>query len=114
ARRPVAIVWSSGVKRAGTGCYALPRPETTLSFRSTSTSNAERGAMLPVSASSRQVLSAAVDSTVSVTLVRPPGHEVEVHRSTEDSPHSRPKADGWGARRSYADALGRAAISSHR
>src|SRR5215471_704123 len=76
ARRPAPIVLSSGVKPRGTGWYSPTRPETTLSFRSTSTSRAERGAMLPVSASSRQVCPTTVGSAVSVTLARPPGHEV--------------------------------------
>ena len=47
ARRPAPIVLSSGVKPSGTGWYSPTLPGRTLSLRSTSTSSAERGAMLP-------------------------------------------------------------------
>ena len=54
-RRPLPIVLSSGVNPSGTGWYSATLPLTTLSLRSTSTSRAERGTRLPVSASSRHV-----------------------------------------------------------
>src|SRR5215217_48245 len=53
ARIPPPIVLSSGVNPSGTGWYSPTRPLVTLSFRSTSTSIAERGAMLPFGPSSR-------------------------------------------------------------
>src|SRR5262245_15831147 len=74
ARRPMPMVLSIGVKPSGTGWYSPTLPVVTLSLRSTSTSSAERGAMLPVSASRRQVCPlVTVRSTVSVTKDRPPG-----------------------------------------
>ena len=67
------IVLSIGVKPSGTGWYSPTLPVVTLSLRSTRTSSAERGAMLPVSASRRQVCPLAkVGSAVSVTRGRPP------------------------------------------
>ena len=50
-RSPVPIVLSSGVKPSGTGWYSETWPLVTLSFRSTSTSRAERGRRLPLSVS---------------------------------------------------------------
>src|SRR5829696_5721055 len=55
ARRPPPIVLSIGVKPSGTGWYSPTRPLVTLSLRSTSTSIAERGAMLPFGPSRRHV-----------------------------------------------------------
>src|SRR4051812_34068420 len=55
-RIPVPTVLSSGVKPSGTGWYSDTLPDATLSLRSTRTSRADRGYMLPVSVSSPQAL----------------------------------------------------------
>jgi hypothetical protein len=62
------MVLSSGVNPSGTAWYSPTLPVVTLSLSSTSTSSAERGAMLPVAESSRQASWATIGSAVSVTL----------------------------------------------
>src|SRR4029450_3127672 len=61
------MVLSIGVKPSGTGWYSATRPPVTLSLRSTSTSSAERGVMLPLSVSSRHDAFGLADISV-VTL----------------------------------------------
>jgi hypothetical protein len=53
ARRPSPMVLSIGVKPRGTAWYSPILPVVTLSLRSTRTSSADRGAMLPLSVSRR-------------------------------------------------------------
>src|SRR3954447_638146 len=66
-RKPAPMVLSRGVKPSGTGWYSATLPPVTLSFRSTSTSSAERGIMLPLSVSSRHEPFGVADISV-VTL----------------------------------------------
>src|SRR5664279_2102585 len=69
-RRPPPIVLSSSPKPSGIGWYSPKRPLAMLSLRSTSTSSAERGTMLPLSVSSRQVgCSAAASGSVCLSVV---------------------------------------------
>ena len=67
------MVLSRGVKPSGTGWYSPTLPLATFSLRSTSTSIADLGAMLPLGPSSRHDARCAVPSPVSVvTFVHPP------------------------------------------
>ncbi len=66
ARRPVPMVLSSGVNPSGTGWYSASLPVVTRSLRSTRTSRAERGDMLPLAVSSRQPVDLAAFEVASV------------------------------------------------
>src|SRR5450759_3357498 len=82
ARRPPPIVLSSGVNPSGIGWYSPTCPLVTLSFRSTRTSRADRGARLPFGPSRRQAdFGVASDSVV--TRERPPDSDSpDPHPST--------------------------------
>ena len=98
ARRPAPIVLSSGVKPRGTGWYSPTLPVVTFSLRSTSTSIAERGAMLPFGPSRRHAAFAASPVSV-VTCLRSSSDGRELHPSTGFLARSHPTRCPWMGRR---------------
>ena len=103
-RGPSPIVLSSGVKPSGTGWYSPSWPVATLSLRSTRTSSAERGAMLPLSVSSRQARSLGSGGVVSVATIRwssPSGSRgriVAPRAAAAPAPSAGPMTQRYGAR----------------